>query len=64
MALPGRAFARLRVAGGVSRRKPIEGDERGTRPLGERSLLHIYRVGKTAMKHGGALEDGRPQSVR
>jgi integrase len=44
------AFANLKISGGVSRRKPKLGEQRATRPLSERTLLHIFRVGSAAMK--------------
>ena len=44
------ALAALRTSGGASRKPPKEGGQRGTRPLADRTLLHIYRIGSTAMQ--------------
>jgi integrase len=44
------AFANLKDHGGVSRRKPKPGQPRATRPLSEQTLLHIFRVGSSALK--------------
>lgn len=45
------AYAALRVSGGVSRKRPKDGEERKTRPLSKMTLRHIHRVGFLAMKH-------------
>ncbi|MDW9896338.1 tyrosine-type recombinase/integrase [Sinorhizobium medicae] len=44
------ALTASKAAGGASRKPAKEGEKRNTRPLSDRTLLHIYRVGSTAME--------------
>jgi integrase len=44
------ALAALKTSGGASRKPPREGAQRDTRPLADRTLLHIYRIGSTSMQ--------------
>ncbi|MBB2692170.1 UNVERIFIED_ORG: integrase [Rhizobium esperanzae] len=45
-----KAFAALRVSGGVSRKGPRNSKDKGTRPLSEQTLLHLHRSGSAAFK--------------
>ncbi|KZS55258.1 hypothetical protein AS890_14700 [Rhizobium anhuiense bv. trifolii] len=44
------ALAALKATGGAARKSAKEGLPRGTRPLADRTLLHLYRIGSTAME--------------
>ena len=44
------ALAVLKASGGVAKKPPKAGEKRGTRPLADRTLLHVYRVGSTSMQ--------------
>ncbi|UIJ96738.1 tyrosine-type recombinase/integrase [Rhizobium leguminosarum] len=44
------ALAALKANGGAARKPPKAGQPRGTRPLADRTLLHLYRIGSTAME--------------
>ncbi len=44
------ALAALKKGGGMAYKHASKGEKRGTRPLADRTLLHIYRVGSTAMQ--------------
>lgn len=44
------ALAALKANGGAARKPAKEGQPRGTRPLADRTLLHLYRIGSTAME--------------
>lgn len=44
------ALAVLKVNGGAGRKQAKEGVPRGTRPLADRTLLHLYRIGSNAME--------------
>lgn len=44
------ALAALKANGGAARKPAKDGQPRGTRPLADRTLLHLYRIGSTAME--------------
>ncbi|TBF30727.1 hypothetical protein ELG93_10485 [Rhizobium ruizarguesonis] len=44
------ALAALKASGGAARKPAKAGQPRGTRPLADRTLLHLYRIGSTAME--------------
>lgn len=44
------ALAALKASGGAARKPAEKGKPRGTRPLSDRTLLHIYRIGSSALQ--------------
>ncbi len=44
------ALVVLKMNGGAGRKHVKDGQPRGTRPLADRTLLHLYRIGSTAME--------------
>ncbi|WP_414814913.1 tyrosine-type recombinase/integrase [Rhizobium sp. IY2] len=44
------ALAALKANGGAARKPAKDGQPRGTRPLADRTLLHLYRIGSAAME--------------